>query len=318
MDDILLTKYLLNETNESESASVRSWLAAHPDNERKFVQLRRIWEASKAFGSRLEMDEEQAWDRFVQRRNAIEPARTRRLGANWFRYAAAVILLPLVMWGIYGLWDAPYGAPALMVYETDAYPHTDTLTDGSIVTLNSYATLHYAQEKRKQRVATLEEGEVFFNVKQDPARPFVVHSGQVKVTVLGTSFHVRRSGDETEVIVESGQVKVTGPKQDLKLSVGDRLLINTATQRMETGKVNDRLYQYYVDNRFVMDNTPLWRIVEVLNQAYRSDIQIANPAIRDLRLTTTFRRGELEDILQVIGETLRIEVQQEGSKFILK
>lgn len=321
MDDILLTKYMLNETDEVESVSVRTWIAAHPDNARRYAQLQRIWETSKSLESRLKVDEEDAWGRFVQRRDSTHTrhanVQVQRMG--WLRYAAAIVVLPLAIWAIYELWNTGYQDSVPLVYETKASPHTDTLADGSIVTLNSFATLRYTQAARtRQRVATLDDGEVFFKVKSDPDRPFIVQSGQVTVTVLGTSFHVKRVGDETEVIVESGHVKVAGPKREVELSLGRRLLINTATDRFETGEVNDQLHNYYVDNQFVMVNTPLWRLVEVLNEAYHTDIRIENSRIRDLRMTTTFHRGDLDNILHVVGETLRIEVKRQGNKIVLR
>ncbi|PPL01262.1 FecR domain-containing protein [Parapedobacter indicus] len=321
MDDILLTKYLLNETNEAESASVRAWIAAHPDHARRYEHLQRIWKTSKSLGSQLTVDEEEAWHRFVQRRDS---GATSRKGGNvrWInglRYAAALILLPLTVWALYTFWNSRYGDSTPIVYETKEATHTDTLTDGSIITLNSFATLRYAQETRThRRLATLDEGEVFFKVKSDPDRPFIVQSGEVTVTVLGTSFHVKRNGDQTEVIVESGHVKVTGPKREVELSLGGKLLINTTTHQFEVGKVTDQLHNYYVDNQFVAVNTPLWRLAEVLSQAYHTDIRIENPEIRNLPITTTFRRDDLDRILEVIGVTLRIEVKREGDKILLR
>ncbi len=321
MDDTLLTKYLLDETDEAESISVRAWIAAHPDNERRYAQLQQIWERSKSLQGRLDMDEEEAWGRFVQRRDAAPRLRPntsiRRMG--WLKYAAALLLFPLAIWAIYDFWYIRNIGSASMVYKTDAAAHTDTLADGSIVTLNSFATLRYTQAARtKQRVATLDEGEVFFNVKNDLNRPFIVHSGQVTVTVLGTSFHVRRDGEATEVIVESGRVKVAGLEKEVELSPGHKLSINTADNRFEAGVVSDQLHNYYIDNRFVLHNTPLWRIAEVLSEAYHADIRIENPQIRDLPMTTTFERGDLDGILHVIGETLRIEVKREGDKIVLR
>jgi len=321
MDDILLTKYLLDETSETESASVRTWIAAHPDHARRYEHLQRIWKTSRSLGSHLTVDEEDAWHRFVQRRDSIAaPGKGKTIRRiNWLRYAAALVLLPLATWALYTFWDTRLSDSAAIVYATEGSTHTDTLIDGSVITLNSFATLRYAQEARtKRRVATLDEGEVFFKVKSDPDRPFVVQSGDVTITVLGTSFHVRRVGEETEVIVESGHVKVTGPKREVELSLGRRLLINTSTHRFEVGEVSDQLHNYYVDNRFVAVNTPLWRLTEVLSQAYHTDIRIENPEIRNLPITTTFRRDDLDQILNVIGATLRIEVKREGDKIVLR
>src|SRR5690606_29474815 len=50
------------------------------------------------------------------------------------------------------------------------------LADGSQVTLNTDSTLHVAITAAERRIE-LDHGEAFFDVAQDPARPFVVRAG---------------------------------------------------------------------------------------------------------------------------------------------
>lgn len=325
MKDALLTKYLLKETDEIESSAVRKWIDAHPDHERRYRNFQRIWETSQSLQSQLGVDEERAWDRFVQRRDSASSPSRRGLTdmpmrqMRWLRYAAVLLLFPLGAGLIYYFWDAGNRGPVQAAYEATTAPRTDTLADGTIITLNRHAAMRYTQDHlARRREAMLEEGEVFFNVKRDPDRPFVVRSGKVSVTVLGTSFHVKRRGDETFVTVETGRVRVVGAGHHVELTAGQTVSVNTLESRFETGEVSDQLNRYYVANKFVLDNTPLWRIVDVLREAYGADIRIENPQIRDLPMTTIFEHGELDGILRVIGETLRIRVTRNGDAFILK
>ncbi len=322
MDDALLTKYLLEETDETEASAVRRWIDAHPDHERRYRHFKRIWEASKSLQQHLAADEEVAWDRFVQRRDSVLPlqqTQTPIKRMQWFRYAAAILLFPLGVGLVYYFWQAGSRGVVHAAYEATTASRTDTLADGTIITLNRHAAVRYAQDwTAKQREATLQEGEVFFNVKRDPDRPFVVRSGNVSITVLGTSFHVKRTGDETRVAVETGRVRVSGAGRHVELTAMQTVSVNIRESRFETGEVGDRLNDYYVTNRFVLDDTPLWRIVEVLREAYGVDIQIANPQIRDLPMTTTFDHGDLEGILGIIGDTFRIQVTRSGDTIVLK
>ncbi len=321
MDDVLLTKHLLKETSKAEAAAVLRWVAAHPENERRYRHLQRIWETSKSVERGSTVDEVAAWDRFVERRDsgthtaqkrAAAPAR--RLG--WLRYAAVLLVIPAAVLFVQYL-RKPGTVEA--TYETTASVRTDTLADGTVVTLNRHAAMQYRQRPSvKRREVTLSGGEVFFQVRRHADKPFVVQSGKVAITVLGTSFHVKRRGDETEVIVETGRVKVESMQKQVELVPGQFLVINTAENRFEEGEVSDQLHNYYVNHRFELDGTPLWRIAEVLSEAYGTAIVIENPQIRNLPLTTILPLGDLGGNLRIVSQTLRISVERRDDKIILK
>ncbi|MFR5656534.1 MAG: FecR domain-containing protein [Butyricimonas faecihominis] len=65
------------------------------------------------------------------------------------------------------------------------------------------------------------EGEAYFEVQRDEARPFIVHSGEQKVTVLGNKFrhycYASEANDYTTLV--SGKVKVDF-ERETKFRVG--------------------------------------------------------------------------------------------------
>lgn len=81
------------------------------------------------------------------------------------------------------------------------------LSDGSRVELNTHTELR-AQVDPSLRHVWLDKGEAFFDVKPDPAHPFVIHAGDHKVVVLGTKFSVRQERERLEVAVLEGKVRV--------------------------------------------------------------------------------------------------------------
>ncbi len=78
------------------------------------------------------------------------------------------------------------------------------------------------------------------------------------------------------------------------------------------------LYNYYRSNEFECINIPLWRVVEVLNEAYAAQIVIANPDIKDLRFRTNLINQNLDDNLAIIAETLDISIEKRGNEILLK
>jgi transmembrane sensor len=96
------------------------------------------------------------------------------------------------------------------------------LADGSAVTLNTNAEITVALEQSVRRVHLL-AGEVNFDVAKDRNRPFLVDAGPVQVQVVGTSFLVRRTDDDTvAVTVREGIVEVhRDGKAPVRLLAGD-------------------------------------------------------------------------------------------------
>src|SRR6202000_3390292 len=84
---------------------------------------------------------------------------------------------------------------------------TVRLADGSRMELNTHTRVH-AEVTDKTRMITLDSGEAYFDVVHDARRPFVVYAGNRRITDLGTKFSVYRNGDDVQVTVREGRVKV--------------------------------------------------------------------------------------------------------------
>lgn len=320
MNDTLLTKYLLKEASEAEVKTVEQWIGTHPENELHYRRVKHLWNASAGIAGESSLNEDEAWRRFAERRRAhasVKPPRVIRFNA--FRIAAACLLTAIFLSAAWYLL-APAGSPLIASrYKTSGQVREETLSDGSVVTMNKYSKLAFSQRiLQKERVVELKEGEAFFEVKPDKEKPFIVHSGDVTITVVGTSFHVKRKEGKTEVIVESGLVKVEAAEREVELKPREKVLIDPASGQFKAGIVTDRLDNYYLNNRLEMDNTPLWRVAEVLEEAYGVNIEVIGEDTRDLRLTTTLKMGPLEDLLEVIGETFGISVTTTGENIVIK
>src|SRR5690606_25523369 len=170
----------------------------------------------------------------------------------------------------------------------------------------------------KARHVRIESGEVFFEVSSDTLKPFIVEADELTIQVLGTSFNVKHTAQLTEVIVESGKVRVSTGNQGIELLSGEKVRLTDDDPVLRKEANTDKLYNYFRSNLFIADNTPLWRVVEVLNEAYDSNIVIGNPEIRDLPLSTTFKNEQIDQIIHIITETFQISAVYEDGKIILK
>jgi len=317
--DELLISYLLNEGNPENRRRVEDWVAADAGNRKYFDQFRLIWETSQQLVLPEEMDEQAAWRRFQQRVAKVEkkPRLVRQMSDGFFRFraAASIILVIGALTLGYLVWDKTSSAP--VVFASGQVSKADTLPDGSVVTLNKNSEITYAGRlKGNERNVSL-KGEAFFNVTPDRKKPFVVTVNDMTITVVGTAFNVKTKDGNTEVIVESGVVKIKRHNKERILTKGQKLLTGNSDS-LQVQPNPDELYNYYRTKEFICDNTPLWKLVTILNEAYDANIIIENKTLNQLPLTTTFSNESLENVLHVIGETFGITVERRGEVIILK
>ncbi|MGB8193085.1 MAG: FecR domain-containing protein, partial [Chitinophagaceae bacterium] len=195
---------------------------------------------------------------------------------------------------------------------------TDTLSDGSVVTLNKKTSLSYPNKFKGDKRSVALQGEAFFKVTPDSKKPFIIQSNDVTIKVIGTSFNVRNDNNATEVIVETGIVEVSHRNSSIELRPGEKLVVHAQDTLLTKEKQQDKLYNYYSTKQFVCDNTPLWKLVQALNDAYDAHIEIGRPELRNIPITTTFNNESLDRILEIVRLTLNISVTKTGDKIILR
>jgi ferric-dicitrate binding protein FerR (iron transport regulator) len=194
----------------------------------------------------------------------------------------------------------------------------DTLPDGSMVTVNKGSSISYLSKFKGDKRQVALKGEAFFNVTPNKNKPFVISVNDVQITVVGTSFNVKSINGNTEVVVESGIVRVTKAGKTVELKANEKIEVEAKDSVLKKEEVSDRLYNYYRTKQFVCDDTPLWKLVEVINEAYNSNIIINDPALRNASITTVFDNESLDQVLNVISETFSIEVIKQGDTIILQ
>lgn len=318
IDDDLLVKYLLEETSPGENAEVEQWLELDASNQKHYDDFKLIWHESKALAAISQVDEETGWQKFRNRIHAAPTgkAKIKTMGFKWLKIAAMIVLIAGAAGLVYKITgNRPIETIALQSLNKVV---TDTLPDHSIITLNRNSTLSYPEKfKGNTRDVTL-QGEAFFSVAPDKSKPFIINVNDVTVKVVGTSFNIKSSDGNTEIIVETGIVEVIKNHKEIDLHANEKIIVKKDNDLLAKEKKTETLYNYYRTKEFECDNTPLWKLVEVLNQAYNTHIIIERKELRNLPLTTTFNDQSLNTILEVIRQTFDITLTQTGNEIILK
>ena len=320
MSDDLLVKYLLGEASAAERRQVEAWIAVAPPNQRYFEHFKLIWDKSRELVAHSTADEDTAWQRFQQRVNSDRPpqgmVRSFNQRSGWWRVAAVLIATVAVVAMIFYFANNAPDTPVIVAATNTS--QVDTLPDGSVITLNRHSSLSYPGKFSKATRAVELQGEAFFSVTPDKDKPFIVHVNGITVKVVGTSFNIKTTGNKTEIIVETGIVEVINNRQTVALTPKEKLVVAHPDSTLAKETVTDQLYSYYRNKEFVCDHTPLWKLVQVLNEAYDANIVIETSEIRNLPLTTTFYNEPLDNILDIVSKTLDITVTRNNAQIILK
>jgi ferric-dicitrate binding protein FerR (iron transport regulator) len=311
---------MLDEATPDEQLVVREWLQADAANGKYYEHFKTIWNESKTLAANITVDEKAAWQKFKGRIQATtdkQKAKTVHLSSiRKLQVAAAVIAFVVGGWLLYNTLHQT-AAVAMVNKQTFLSIAVDTLSDGSIVTLNKNSALSYPTAfKGKTRTVQL-KGEAFFAVAHDKARPFIVQADNVSIKVVGTAFNVKHYDSSIQVIVESGIVEVSNPTQAVLLHKGEEVLIQNSNAVLKKSIVTDSLYNYYRTKEIICSNTPLSAVITTINEAYNTHIVLGSEALQQLQLSTTFKNEDLKTVISVIQQTFDLRVTQQGDSTIL-
>ncbi len=120
------------------------------------------------------------------------------------------------------------------------------LPDGSHILISPGTVIVLAKGFGKDNRGLDLDGEAMFEVKPAAAAPFVVHTGNLKIEVLGTRFRVdavrKRAGEEVDLL--EGQLRVTKSyhsdtdNEPEVLAAGEMVMINREIDLMEKEKLS--------------------------------------------------------------------------------
>ncbi|HTI09401.1 MAG TPA: FecR domain-containing protein [Puia sp.] len=167
-------------------------------------------------------------------------------------FVRSVVFLSFLIAGtlVTGTWSCKSPArrnPADITYENGAgKSRTVKLPDGSSVAMSARTVIRISQ-KFGQTERDLElDGEAIFTVNGDAGKPFIVHTRNLQIQVLGTLFKVdayaSNAGEEVDVL--SGKLKVTKSyhsdtdNEPEIIGPGEMVMINRDIDLMEKEKLD--------------------------------------------------------------------------------
>ncbi|WP_215223276.1 FecR family protein [Echinicola shivajiensis] len=195
------------------------------------------------------------------------------------------------------------------------------LNDGSTVTLSENSRLTYPRSFRNAREVNL-EGRAFFDIKRDISSPFLVHTENADIKVLGTSFDVNcQSPEATTVSVITGKVQVSPLKHPEEAVVISRnqQLTSSSTQLLAISSFRSQEPISWT-KLIVLKNTSLGEAAEMLENRFGIKIKFESKALKEQRISGKFKNETIDNILKSIAmlKQFSYEFQNENTIYIKK
>lgn len=195
------------------------------------------------------------------------------------------------------------------------------LPDKTIVWLNAESSLRFPIAFTGEERKVYAKGELYFDVKRDEKRPFVVEIEQdYTVEVLGTEFNLR-AYDESPcaTTLVKGSVRVKGRNNQVLLQPGQQAIGSGKTDLIEVADVHVAPYIAWHVGLFYFENTTLKEIMNELIRWYDIQVVFENKTVMDERFSMEMKRFEdFNQVLKLIERTGIVTIVIDGRLVTIK
>lgn len=291
-----------DERTPQTEAAFQTWLKTTPDAAEAFARVTELWELLP--GAAAQMTPIPA--------NDSKPFPLRRALFVGGAMAAAVVL---------GVGVSPLLRTPTQIYETQVgQRESATLPDGTAVMLNTDSRLLVSYSAQRRKV-TLERGEVWFDIRHDADRPFVVYASGEQVEALGTAFVVRRDPQAVAVTLVRGRVRVgpadenraaaSGLSASVILSPGERATV-VSGERLVVDRPSLEAVTAWRRGEIIFSDTTLSEAARELNRYNTSRIVITDPKVARLRVSGVFETSNAQEFAATMAQLNGLHVRHSG------
>ncbi|MCX2483158.1 FecR family protein [Pedobacter sp. MR2016-24] len=233
----------------------------------------------------------------------------KKMPYSWKRITAVAAMLLLLLTAGLLFFKLPQEKPSQMVSK-HTQPASATndliqLPDGSTVILSAGSRLTYPASFNGQPTREVYlTGKAFFDIKHLTHQPFIVHTGKVKTTVLGTAFDIdsRQEVGKITVTVIRGKVIVNKESKTLgTLTPNQQVVYNVKEDKATVNKINADQTVSWREKDLLFNDIEFNQAVLLLQERFNVKITIDDKELAAAHFTTTlFENQSLTDFLGLI------------------
>lgn len=293
----LLLKYIEGNCTDQEKVEITNWLDSSPENMKEYLALRKLNDIS-IWQVQTEIKTEQ------KPKSKIHFWSGKTLYIEAFKIAAVFIFaLLLIRYAFPGFLPSNEIAQMQTIHVPAGQRAEITLGDGTQVWLNAQTTLTFPTRFLGNKREVKLDGEGFFDVAHNKAKPFIVNTDKFNVKVWGTKFNLMaysgKRNFETSLLEGSVEVMKEGSSKGIMLKPNEQ--VEFKNNRLVISSVKDMDQFLWREGIISFDNVTFTELTNKLKLYFDVQIEIRNAKALNYRFTGKFRMKDgVEHILKVL------------------
>jgi ferric-dicitrate binding protein FerR (iron transport regulator) len=311
----LIKKYQQGDISEKEKILLDEWFESMGKEEAK-----NTWTATdKQRVMHNILGQIKAGEKEIFVKNNLTRSRFRAV----YRVAAAIVALIVASYLIWQQRNVESVGPHTLQTVSTGNINKLILADGSLVWLKGNSTLTYPSDFSGDVRKVSLQGEALFEVAKDPKHPFVIQCGELTTTVLGTSFNIKSTKKNIEVVVLTGKVALTSvtDKKGLIVLPNQKAVYNGEQRLFEkTESEAEEKVEAVKDTQYPMDfeDTRMEEIIRRIEGKFNVKVRITDSKLANCMITANFTDQSLEGTINMISQALGFSYELKGREVIVK
>jgi len=318
----LISKYRKETLTEAEEIELTQWMIGNPERRDLFAELTDENKVTHSIDQIRRYDTAKAFDRLKlriavpEKKYAITHSLYIKIGA----IAASIILVVILFINREGIDDLLHPMHYEHVSTLSGERKIVSLDDGTKIWLSPASTLRYPDRFSGHTRDILLTGEAFLEVAKDRMHPFIIHSGKINTTVLGTSFDLQAYPEERKVSVTllTGKVSFSDGRNEVILLPNQRAIYEKNNARFQKQDYPDaRKMLERREGKLEYNNAPVSEIIADLRRNYKLNIAMEGD-VGSCEFYGRINDGEdPESFLRKLCRAIGAEVRKNGNTFII-
>ncbi len=319
----LAIQYFEGKISPENETNLFEYIKQNSDNRSLFKSWEKEWMLSGKEEPYINKEWEHLYRKIVVQ-EAVKPTFAIRKTNLWSRIATVAAVMALLV--SVSLFATYLLSNATVNYATVETPKGEkskvTLSDGTVVWLNSGSKLTYADNYRGSKFKVKLEGEGYFEVAKQKNKKFIVQTDVYDIEVKGTKFNVMAYKDEkviTTTLLE-GKIDLLHNNKRVEIAPGEEVKYNVQTGTLSKSIAEDAsAASIWTQNRFLYENITLRELASKLSRQYGVNIRIEAPQFAEKRLNLSLRNDEtVNDVMKAIEIIMQVKVEQDGFNYYIK
>ena len=302
----IINVFTASEHSENVTKEVHQWLVDEEHADEKDTALNTLWKETEGkvdAGTWTSLEN-------VYHKVGVSADTKKQYRLLPGKYAAAVAILIITVSGTFWLTKNAFKEETVAMteqYIPDGETYEFELPDGSRVHVNSGTLLLYPNIFNGDTRTVYLIGEADFKVKKNPDKPFIVRSGNMSVTALGTEFNVAAYPEDSEIVATliQGKVRIDYEKSNEShiLQPGQQVVYNRKTAQSRIADANLEDVTAWQRGQIIFRGNTMEEILLILERRFGVTFQYNTNLFTNDEYNFSFSKNtDIGEVMEVIKE----------------